>query len=76
MLLGAERMLRQRRIDYLIIATHGMTRHIRVVELLDEFGYRVLAEADRIETFSLDGVAIACRNEIRDCPSISISKNS
>lgn len=76
MLLGAERMLRQRRVDYLIVATHGMTRHIRVVEILEEFGYRILAEADRIETFSLDGVAIACRNEISDCPPISISKNS
>lgn len=65
MLEGALGTLRNRRVDYLFISTHGQGKHLRVLSFLQENGYRVEVSADvRNETTSHDGFILAVRPDL------------
>ena len=67
MLHGAEQTFRRRMIDYVFISTHRHGLHYRCLEQLDKFDFRILADADLLESHSLDGLIVAARKEM-DCP--------
>ncbi len=64
MLCGAERAMRDQRIGYLFISTHG-SKHRHCVRRLLEFGYRIIAAHSVLEGYSGDGLIVARASE---CP--------
>ncbi len=60
MLQGAKSLLDAGRIDYLFISTHSTELHTQCVELLRLHKYRVLVSVNLEETYSVDGVLVAC----------------
>lgn len=66
MLLGAEQALRDRRIGYLFISTHGC-EHRRCLKYLTRLGYEIVAAHTVLESFSGDGL-IAARAPGRSGP--------
>lgn len=73
MLRGAAQSLRNRIIDYVFISTHGFRVHFECLKFLQANKFVILANADTFESYSLDGLIAARREEIRGCPPISIS---
>lgn len=59
MLLGAEATLQAGKADYVFISTHSNELHERCLEKLQEYDYRVFADADLDETYSWDGLIVA-----------------
>lgn len=74
MLKGAMNGLRSRTIDYIFISTHSNDLHTQCMELLESVGYRVLCDADLDETFSWDGLIVACGPHIHEPASLGISR--
>jgi len=72
MLRGAENAFTQQVIDYVFISTHSHALHYRCLEQLSAFGYEILADADLLESHSLDGLVVAARNGLRCPATISI----
>jgi hypothetical protein len=67
MLQGAAGMLKARAVDYVFISTHSNPLHSECIERLREHGYRILADANLDESFSGDGLIVACSPAI-DAP--------
>jgi hypothetical protein len=61
MLRGAKPLIEARRIDYLFISTHSSPLHKECADFLSDNGYRVLASVNLEETYSLDGILVACQ---------------
>ena len=72
MLCGAENSFKQRMIDYIFISTHRHLLHYRCLEKLEASGFRILADADLLESHSLDGLILAARNDLNALPEIHI----
>lgn len=62
MLMGAQRMLRERRIEYIFISSHSNELHNKCIDILQSHSYHILCEADLNRTFSEDGLIVGCRN--------------
>ncbi len=60
MLQGARTLLEEHRIDYLFISTHRADLHASCEEFLRVRRYRILASANLEETYSSDGILVAC----------------
>ncbi len=60
MLDGCKRLLSRQAVDYLFISTHSQDLHRQCIERLVHHGYRILASVDMEETYSLDGILVAC----------------
>jgi hypothetical protein len=67
MLEGARKAFRRQMIDYVFISTHSHACHYRCLEKLGEYNFRILADADLLESHSLDGLILAAHNQL-DCP--------
>jgi len=76
MLEGACDMLGREAIDYVFISTHSNELHRLCTELLVGHGYRILASADLQETYSHDGLLVACSSRITAPSQIEISVRS
>lgn len=74
MLRGAEKMLNEKRIDFVFISTHSNELHRECISELEEKHYSILASADIDETYSFDGLIVAKRDEIDYQLPFSISK--
>jgi len=74
MLRGAERSLRQRKIDYLFISTHSNELHKACVEFLKNLEYKIMCQADLEATYSWDGLIVARREDLKAPESFQISK--
>ncbi len=72
MLHGAKNSFNRRMIDYVFISTHRHFLHYRCLEQLVSYGFRILADADLLESHSLDGLIIAARDELSCPPQIPI----
>jgi len=70
---GAARSIRDRIIDYIFISTHGFKIHFECLQFLQENKFFIIANADKFESYSLDGLIVARREEISGCPAIDIS---
>ncbi|HSS97703.1 MAG TPA: FkbM family methyltransferase [Terriglobales bacterium] len=67
MLQGSRESIRRHLIDYMFISTHSHSIHYRCLEQLAEYGFRILADADLLESHSLDGLIVAARPDLH-CP--------
>jgi len=74
MLWGAERSLRQGKIDYLFISTHSNELHAACLEFLKNLEYKIMCEADLDATYSWDGLIVARRKNLQAPESFQISK--
>lgn len=72
MLEGARDLLADRKIDYLFISTHGR-RHQACKDILDQAGYRIVAEHAVGESASADGLLVAQNPLLDEIPPIEIS---
>lgn len=61
MLKGASETLRERRVDWIFISTHGENIHQRCCRILKKSGYFVAVEHTPSESFSVDGLIVASR---------------
>ena len=64
MLTGAEQLLKQHAVDYWFISTHSMRLHRECRSQLERHGYRILASVDLPQSYSLDGLLVACSRAI------------
>lgn len=62
LLQGATRALADHRIDYCFLSTHG-EQHAACVSLLEAAGYRLIAQHQPGESFSVDGLIVAAGRE-------------
>lgn len=60
MLRGASHLLRARQVDYLFVSTHSMDLHQACVGTLTDHGYAILVSVSPEESYSVDGVLVAC----------------
>lgn len=74
MLRGARRSLAEGKVDFVFISSHSNLLHYQCLEFLESLHYRVLAEADLLETFSHDGVIVAARSALPHLEPIVIAK--
>lgn len=74
MLLGAKRMLGERRVDYVFISTHSNDLHRQCIEQLQGYGYQIVSDANLDEAYQADGVILACRPGLPAKPIEPISK--
>ncbi len=72
MLHGATQALSTKGISYLFISTHGF-EHRRCMRLLREFNYNIIAEHSIVESYSGDGLIVACSPDCMGPSHISIS---
>lgn len=75
MLLSAERSIRDRKVDYCVISTHGAAVHKDCRDFLLEHDYDILAEHTGGESYSVDGLIVGRRKELPGCGPIQISKS-
>lgn len=73
MLKGAMNSLKNRKIDYIFISSHGTNLHYECLDYLRKFDYEIIAHADMLDTYSYDGLIAARRNELDGCPAVKIS---
>ena len=72
MLNDARGLLAQRKIDWLFISTHGR-RHSACRQILDEVGYRIVAEHAVGQSASADGLLVAQNPTLQEIPKVEIS---
>lgn len=57
--------LDDKKIEYIFLSTHSQELHIDCVKKLEKHGYKILCSADfAYETFSYDGIIVACDPEM------------
>ncbi|MEO8276044.1 MAG: FkbM family methyltransferase [Thermoanaerobaculia bacterium] len=74
MLSGARQLLEQSKVDYLFISTHGAELHSECEQILKRFGYVVLVSIGLHETYSVDGIIVACSARMQPPPFLPPSK--
>ncbi|MEM7057448.1 MAG: hypothetical protein AAF557_07660 [Pseudomonadota bacterium] len=72
MLDDARALLAARKIDWLHVSTHG-ARHLGTKAILQEAGYRLIAEHDVGQSASADGLLVAQNPDLPEIPPIEIS---
>lgn len=76
MLEGAERALARQCIDYVVISTHDYSVHTGCREYLAGHGYRILAEHTPNESYTYDGLLVACSPAVVNPPVFQIHKRT
>ncbi len=74
MLQGAENSLRAQKFGYIFISTHSNELHTGCMELLKQFNYTILCEANLDESYSWDGLIVAKNKKYQGLEEITISK--
>jgi methyltransferase FkbM-like protein len=64
MLRGARNSFSRRMVDYVFISTHRHALHYRCLEQLEAYRFKILADADLLESHSLDGLIVAARDDL------------
>lgn len=62
--------------DFIFISTHSQKLHADCLEMLQNYKYKILAEANMQETFSFDGLIVAKHCSVKFPESIEISKKT
>jgi hypothetical protein len=73
MLLGATNSIREHRIGYVFISTHGDKVHQACLDILQRNDFKILCSADEKDTYSLDGLIVARSNNYPGIDRIDIS---
>ncbi len=74
MLRGANRMLRERRVDCLFVSTHSESLHTACLALLREHNYALVAEHTPAESYAVDGLLVVRRQELPGLTLVPVSK--
>lgn len=64
MLLGAEKTIKAKMVDYIFISTHSNELHANCRDFLEKHNFVVIADADLDQTFSYDGLIVARRADL------------
>jgi hypothetical protein len=72
-LLGASASLKNQRIDWIFLSTHSNELHRKCLSHLESYHYKIVSDADLLESFSFDGLIVACRKKIAPEKHLSIS---
>lgn len=64
MLIGAKQIFENKKIDYVFLSTHSMILHNTCRAILNNYGYKIIADVDINNTFCEDGILIACSPNI------------
>ena len=70
MLIGAQELLRTRRIDFVFVSTHSNRLHYSCVDFLESMEYVILRNTDLNATTSYDGLIVACTRTIDEATAI------
>ena len=73
MLHGARESFARKMIDYVFVSSHHNFLHYRCMDTLTSAGFKILAAADLLETYSTDGVIVAGRHGLGGLESIPIT---
>lgn len=76
MLLGAINTIKNHKIGYFFISTHGNKVHTECLDFLIENDFQILCEADEKETYSVDGLIVAKSKKYEGLDQIKISLKS
>jgi hypothetical protein len=74
MLDGARNMFSGRKVDHVFISTHSSELHADCMRKLEGYGYQILCSVDGAESYSGDGLIVACSPAITPPPVITVSK--
>lgn len=74
MLRGARNSFEQEMIDYVFISTHSNQIHQECLSQVSEYGYKIIAEANLDESFSVDGLIVGVRKGIKEPGVLEISR--
>lgn len=67
LLVESEKEFTSNKISYCFISTHSQAIHLKCVEIIKKYGYKIIAEADfDNQTFCSDGILIAKNPSIRE----------
>lgn len=64
------------KIDYFVISTHSGNIHSDCINFLKFHHYKIIAEHSPSESYSVDGLVVACRASLPHPKKVQISKNS
>ena len=73
MLLGSAQTIKQNKIGYIFISTHGNDVHCKCLQFLEQHNFKILCSADEFETYSLDGLIVARAAHYQGLDTIEIS---
>jgi hypothetical protein len=76
MLRGATHLFNSRKVDYVFISTHSNPLHAECIELLEQYGYQLLASSDLDDSYSGDGLIVAKGPHIAQPDLLEISHRS
>lgn len=74
MLQGASSMLADEKIGYLFISSHSNELHYQCIDFLMSNGYMILVSVDIDESYSVDGLLVACSKDLSGAQNLVISK--
>jgi hypothetical protein len=67
-------MLREKKIGYCFISTHNEELHEQCMRRLADKGYRIVAEASPVHSYSVDGLIVAKESRMPGPGELQISK--
>lgn len=73
MLLGASKTIKENKIGYFFISTHGNKVHYECIEFLKMHNFIILCSCDEFDTYSLDGLIVARYKTYSGIDSLNIS---
>jgi hypothetical protein len=76
MLKGASECLAQKKIGYTFISTHSNDLHNDCINMLKENCYKILTSINMDETYSVDGLIVACSPKYYQISKVELSKRS
>lgn len=76
MLMGASRMLEEKRAGYIFVSTHSNELHFSCIERLRVHGYKIITSIDLSETYSLDGLIVAHNPDYPAIDPIELSRKT
>lgn len=76
MLQGAERLIREGRIDYYFISTHSQEIHNQCETYLRQRHLRVIASINLLESFSMDGILVCAHPEALQPEPMALSRRA
>lgn len=75
MLKGATDLLSNKCVDYIFISTHSNSLHRECISILENYGYKILCDADLDGSYSTDGLIVAVSPDVH-VPPLSIHKRT
>jgi hypothetical protein len=73
MLLGASKTIKEKKIGYFFISTHGNKVHYECIDFLKLHDFIILCSCDEFDTYSLDGLIVAKSKEYVGIDNLEIS---